>query len=342
MAVMNTVQNSTMPKVDDNPPGGELSPTTIILNDLKRRGVPITPDNIRRAVIANARDPGTSGPDLGYVSDTGRQISLRNAAPETDGPGVGQGGNVAGKVEGSGRGGGRNLPVPPVPPSERAQAGPVDRRDDQSSSPATSAPPTSAMDLTGLGAAILGGGAGLYGMGRYLGRPMPIGGDAARPVPNFTLANEFGPWPAPDVPPGVPAVAGQEYAGRAPTGPNGRVVDVNPPGLPAPQGALPAPPTDMEVAMQKALAPASNPMLGAPTPETDPYGIIRGGQSLPPGVSDVDALRAAQGGNQLQIEPPPAPPRRPVTVPIPQAANDLNPTAADIAQRVLRMFGGRR
>src|SRR5262249_21478701 len=77
------------------------SPTEMLQNYLQSRGLPLSSENMSRALAANARDPGVIP---GLVNDV----------PSTD-PGVGQSGNVAGQIEkGPGKTG---MPVPPIPPS---------------------------------------------------------------------------------------------------------------------------------------------------------------------------------------------------------------------------------
>ncbi len=95
-----------MLSTEDKPGADELSPTTIVLQYLKSKGLPLTAENIRRTVDANARDPNVLGPNLaGYVTPAGRDIELRNAGTEdTSAPPSARGG------------GGRPLPVPPIPP----------------------------------------------------------------------------------------------------------------------------------------------------------------------------------------------------------------------------------
>lgn len=264
MAVMDTVTNSTLPKVDDNPPGGELSPTTLILNHLKARGVPITPDNIRRAVIENARG-NLSGPDP--------VAGLRSDAPSQDsGPGVGQRGNVANKVEGGGRG--SNAPVNlGGNPYGEDQGGPTEGGTKQTSAAPYNGPSASDVALS----VLLGGGPGLaVGMrnlynratqGEFVGnKPMP-------PTGRMT-----------DVP-----IEPQIAAGPADLGLPG------PSGVAQPQPDPVASPT--EAAMQKALAP----------PGPQPSDVET---RLPPGVSEVDAARAATGDMgrpdiRTLLEPPP-------------------------------------
>jgi len=119
-----------------------------------------------------------------------------------------------------------------------------------------------------------------------------------------------------------PRPGSQTFMGNQPMDPTGRVIDVplpgisGPPGiggansalpvpditpaLPPPQTQIPGPagasgPTDMEAAMQKAIAPPEEPMLGGVRPmPPNPMDVINK-PGMPPGVSDVDAARAAIG-----------------------------------------------
>ena len=289
MAVSPSVQNST-----SSSSGDPLSPTTIILNRLRSQGVPITPENIRRAVTEMGRASNQAGPDV--------SPDLRVGLVEDSGPSVGQRGNVAKRVEGGGRtpaGRGRGLPIPPVPPGGATQ--PMDRRDTGGSGgdqPRTSAPPSSSgIDLTDLIGPLAAGGAALGGAKLF----------------DYLDSRGRG--------------GGQTFMGNSPMDPTGRVIDVPLPGISGPPGiggansalptpdirALPqptpslagpagAPPpaTDMEAAMQRAIAPPMTPdapMLGGSVrPYTpDPGAVIGAGQSLPPGVTDADAARAAIG-----------------------------------------------
>lgn len=257
--------------------GEDLSPTTLILNQLRKQGVPITPDNIRRAVMANARG---DGPGVQYVP------GLVSDSPGVDpnnkgargGPPVGKrgSGSVAKQIE--------NPPSVNLGGNPYGDEGPVDLTD---RSKKTSAPPAASS------------GDGGFDWLNLLGLPMLGGG-----------RDSLGPRP------GAP----QENLGNRPMGPNGRMLDVNPDMITnaGPQAALPPPdprmitqqmaeppPTDMESAMQKAVAArGAVPQLGAPDavdlsgvrPVANPADVIGRGQSaLPPGVSDIDAARAAIG-----------------------------------------------
>jgi len=263
-----------------------LSPTTIILNRLKAQGVPITPDNIRRAVTELGRlggqDPTETSPgglSLGEVEDSSPAPQRRSNRPAP--------------------GRGRPSPPPVTGGDRRGPAvgatPPMDRREG-AGSPTTSAPapgtvdPTdpnagNELDLSSLIAPAIGAG-GLYAASRF-----------ARPG------------------------SGQTFMGNQPMPPTGRVMDLNPTAIPGgahpaiegPQIALPGPAsasggvppvaTDMEAAMQRAMQPAGAPTLssgGAPDlsgvrPFVQPADVIGAGQPLPPGISDADAARAAIG-----------------------------------------------
>lgn len=72
-----------MVSTEDKPDADPLSPTTIVLNYLKERGYPLTAENIRRTVEANARDPGAIGGNVAnYTRSGGGDVELRNASTE--------------------------------------------------------------------------------------------------------------------------------------------------------------------------------------------------------------------------------------------------------------------
>jgi hypothetical protein len=82
-----------------------LSPTTLVLNYLKARGYTPSTENVRRALEANARDPGVIG---GLRSDTAATDADDKAAMAA------ARGNAGG---GAGGGDSRPMPVPPIPPT---------------------------------------------------------------------------------------------------------------------------------------------------------------------------------------------------------------------------------
>jgi len=312
----------------------DLSPTTLILNQLKAKGVPLNAANVRRAVMENARNSNEAGPDP--------VAGLRNMEPiaSAGDPGVGGGGNVAGKIEGGGR-------KAPARPQSRGPTAPMDRRDTSSGAPTTSAPPANISDLIlpfGMGA---GGGAAAYGLNRYLNsrgggapdaefmgnRPMdPTGRSINVDLPGIAApgGGAQSRLPTPTVNPGAI---------------EGPVPQVG--GLPAPEGQPGAPaPTDMETAMQRAIAPpgSSEVDLGGVRPFVNP-GDVRG-PGLPPGITDVDAARAAIGpggmdtgrvGGQVGV-PDINLPARPRIAPPDMA----NPGLGDLGAQILRMFGGHK
>lgn len=264
---------------------------------LAAHGQDYTAANVRAALAANARETGQSGPDL--------IEGLRNYGTSND-PGVGQKGSAAKKIESSGP-----VNLGNVAPAVESGPNPGGSDNKVSSAPPSSNLDVSNMILTGLG---LGGAgaAGLYGASKYFGRDMPIGGDAARAVPNFRLADQYGPPQAtPTVGDSVPAVSDTvDFVGRGNVGPSGRVMDVDPTmiGRDA-QLALPGPSsttTDpMALALDRAVAPAA---IAAPaiTPQTTAPAQITGpiatpadvATGLPPGVTPLDV-----GNAQLRANP---------------------------------------
>ena len=230
------------------------SPTAMIMKYLARQGVGPTSDNVRAALEQQARDPNTIA---GLRADY--------APPDKDGS------SVAGKIEGSGggpAGSGQGKPTPPPPPADLTHVAGADEVGWQPGSPNTSAQPSSGMDLTGLGQAILGGlGAGGLGAlgARYLNRGPTLG------------INE----------PGVP-VAGAPDAGP-PTGDRYQLLSDQ-------SSASP-----MEAALQKATAPQAVPQIGSDVPDVsgirpvvNPADVI-GKPGLPPGVTNTDAVNAGRG-----------------------------------------------
>jgi len=245
-----------------------MSPTVMLQSYLRSRGLPLTSANIRAAIDAQARGQNIIP---GLVSDE----------PSTD-PGVGGKGNVAGKVE-QAPSRGQSLPIPPVPPAKGAVP-PDQGATDTSAQPDVGSVPPS---LAGLASAILGGsaaGAGYWAGGKFGGSR---GGD------------------------------GGEFVGNVPPGPSGRTIDVPQPAvtgdrydlLPSPSGiasAQPAvagpPPSPMENAMQRAIAPPAGAQpIDMPPYVSDPYAVMRGASGLPPGISPTDA--AIAGAPNMLTQP---------------------------------------
>lgn len=233
------------------------SPTAMIMKYLARQGVGPTSDNVRAALEQQARDPNTIA---GLRADY--------APPDKDGS------SVAGKIEGSGggpAGSGQGKPTPPPPPADLTHVAGADEVGWQPGSPNTSAQPSSGMDLTGLGQAILGGlGAGGLGAlgARYLNRGPTLG------------VNE----------PGVPAPGTPNATGGAAEGDRYLLTDQTTSASP------------MEAALQKATAPQAVPQLGSDVPDLSGVrpvapqpGDVIGRPGLPPGVSNVDAVNAGRG-----------------------------------------------
>jgi hypothetical protein len=255
-----------------------LSPTTIILNRIRAQGKPINPDNIRRAVAEMGRSSNQAGPDVSGELRIG-ETEDSSPAPQrrSNRPAPGRARPATPQAKGG---------TPDVPPDRREGAG----------SPTTSAPPTdpnagNELDLSSLIAPMLGG-AGLYGASRFMRG-------------------------------GSPALPGQQFMGNQPMPPTGRMMDLNPTAiagdpraaiagppqatiagpqvaLPAPDGG-PPPATDMESAMQRALAPPGAPPelggsvdLSGVRPLVNPADVT-GPRPLPPGISDADAARAGMG-----------------------------------------------
>lgn len=260
------------------------SPTVMLQAYLRSRGMPLTSQNMQRVLMENAR---------GSADIPG----LVNAEPSSD-PSVGQGGNVAGKIEKapttSGRGyvdsgsfdvpdtTGKGPPASTNPP------------------PAASPPPTSGgMDMRiPLGSAILGGtmlGAGGL-MGRYLNRNYTTGapqpGGSVGPMPD----------PATGVTTGDPAADARLF----PPGSAQNQVQVGD------RFATQPPPDPLQEALAKAVQPNMQPSaVGPSSPLTSPDP-----RATPP-MSDIN------------IPPPPVP-----TAP-PTAAVPPRPPLPNVTTEVL-------
>lgn len=157
--------NTSAPPVATRGDEDPQSPTVMLQSYLRSRGLPLTAQNMQRVLMGNAQG-STIVP------------GLVNEAPTTD-PGVGQQGNIAGKVEQAPR---RGLPVPPIPP-QSLPTPPIPPASQvvASTPPAANVPQPSSLvsniDLNagGLGPAILGaGGAGAALLAnRYFGGAAP-------------------------------------------------------------------------------------------------------------------------------------------------------------------------
>ena len=116
-----------MPTPDEMVPSGpESSGLMLVRRYLEGKGLPVNAGNIRRAVEANAREPGSleaNGPRLGPVV-----LDLRNAGIEDASPMPPRGG-------GGGRTSAPPLPTPPVPPEGAGS-------NDIPGSPASAMPPS--------------------------------------------------------------------------------------------------------------------------------------------------------------------------------------------------------
>lgn len=318
---------------------------------LDSQGKPYTAANVKAVLAMNARNSNQAGPDV--------VEGLRNYAVETPRGGTARGSGGSGKrgVDTGNFDEGGTSATP-------AQGG---------GQPTTSAQPQGALDLTNMiltGLGLGGAGAGgLYAYSKYAGRPMPEGGPAAREVPNFKLADQYGPNPelpreGEVIPPGRDvAVPTAEPAGRGEVPNTGRVIDVPPTGIeaPPPRVALPAPPEVSaqpaipEAAMQKALVPpgvaAAPPpaQLAIPAPPPGPNDVRVPG--LPPGVSPVDAANAQIRANPQVLEAPAAPVAPPAAeVPPVQPPTRFKPTgparrmvkpegAMDLGRMILKNLG---
>lgn len=163
----------------DDPTADTLSPTSMVLNYLRSKGMQPTSENVRRTLEANARDPSLIP-------------GLRNDVPATEADDQAAMAAARGGARG---GGGRPLPVPPIPPAD----GGGDQR-------TSAAPSTGGTADTG---AMGGSGIGPLGMSIAAGIPAAALMYGASRIPAM-------PQPGASVPPpvdpgaGVPRVAGPD------------------------------------------------------------------------------------------------------------------------------------
>jgi len=303
--------NTTNTDQDDSTAGAQVR------QYLRSKGLEYTAANVRDALAANARNPGVAGVDP--------IEGLRNYDP-----GVGQSGSAAKKVgSGTSRSGGAAVNPPPV--DLGGNPGGFEKVDSGSAQPTTSAAPQSQLDLTNMiltGLGLGGAGAGgLYAYSKYAGRPIPTDVNGpAREVPNFKLADQYGPNPVVEgeVLPkeNLPATVQAEPVGRGEVPSTGRVIDVPPTAI---AGRDP-----LQISLDKAVAPPVPEVPVAPAPAAVPQvtgpvatpSDVRVG--LPPGVTGVDA--ANQQIRAGALAPPPAPAAPPVVeVPPVQAPAKFKP-----------------
>jgi len=106
------VGGSKLGQVPENQAGGDpLSPTTLIYNYLREKGMPLTSENVRRVLESNAQNPG-------IIPGTGRDDAYSNAEMP-----VHLVNDVAG-VDPKAAPGQRRLPMPPTPPKLGDEQGP--------------------------------------------------------------------------------------------------------------------------------------------------------------------------------------------------------------------------
>jgi hypothetical protein len=220
----------------------DASPTTMVLQYLKSRGYQPSSENVRRALEANQRDPGVIP-------------GLRSDRPATDAEDM-----AAMRAAGAGRGGGgRSLPVPPIPPNTTGATPPMDRRDDTSSaqpstntsdSSSSSTPPLNPdYSMPGWGTAAAGTGVALANaiLGRsrgaeFVGNAQPASGrvtdvdlppTSALPSPSLMdmAMNRAVPGPvaAPQLPPPPAQITGPPAVAEAPVAAPGSTVVTPPP-----------------------------------------------------------------------------------------------------------------
>lgn len=191
---------------------------------LMSKGVPITPDNIRRAVTQQARNPEVDGPDP--IANL-RVQGLDNANVDQ-----------AQRPPGTQSASQPPLPTPPIPPAGAPTAPPPAATPPAAAPQAQGGGGLSLMDIVGM---VLGGGAGALG-----GRGPTLSMPGASGLPGAPVAALPAPGPTP-------------LPGRGSVGlPNAGSVG----GLPAPPSLLPQP-QDAALApraVDLATAPIGNPL----------------------------------------------------------------------------------
>lgn len=121
------------------------SPTAMLQGYLQSRGLPFTSDNMRRVLDANARQPGVIP-------------GLENQAPPSADPGVGQQGNVAGKVEKAPTNQGKVTFEPPdyvPPPTDTSKSSAPPNQSTSDTGPTVNLGNLGAMIATGAGTGAL-------------------------------------------------------------------------------------------------------------------------------------------------------------------------------------------
>jgi hypothetical protein len=293
-----------MAQGDEDP----LSPTVMIQQYLRSQGLPLTAQNVHNVTMANAR---------GDYGGAGMPVipGLVNTAPpaDTGGPGVGQRGNVARKVE--------SAPADLTKPYTGMQ------EPDTSAQPSTSAPNINLGDAIMLGLPALGMGAAGYGAWRLAnrGNPQLELGQVDRPMPDVGAIG--GPNAARLGPPGAIAMPDQS-GGATPTGDQYRL-------LPSPDVQA----TPFDRAMGRAVEGPATPLqltgppqLSGINPVVNPADVQ---PRLPPGITPTDAANAqlrggAQVGQGVDIGESPLPPRG--------AAGARRPIGPGVATNARRLF----
>jgi hypothetical protein len=257
-------------RVPDASAYGDSGAGQLVRAYLESKGMPYTPDNVRRALDANARDSTTMGPDP--------IAGLRNSAASTEPP-SGRSKSVADKIEGN------------PPPADLSKV-PNAEEYPGFSPTGTDTKTTSAQP--GDGTAPSGGGLDVSNIGQMIAQGLALGGAAAGGGyllggnrPNYQLGmNE----------PGVPATTAEP--GGNPVGDQYRLL---PPDAPSPMDMA------MHRAMQPAgipYDPSSANMdailnSGRMPPGVSPTDAVNAGQALP----TVAQPPAPPPGERIPITP---------------------------------------
>ena len=213
-------------------PTDKLSPTTMVFNYLKAKGVPLTAGNISQALRDHAGDPAAFA---NVPANEGQSGEFDQAGMEPDAAAQPQ------------RRGAATLPIPPQPGDPTGGSGEWDKSGGNTSAPPTQ--PASGSGLDWLRPLVESGSLGAAILGKYMagrgGAPMP---DAMRPPDGAGVPAQLGGQPELTPPPAAapipiqampvePAVPAQAALPAPTTGPGSGQLLLP---APTPQQTLPA------------------------------------------------------------------------------------------------------
>lgn len=269
----------------------QLSPTTLVLNYLRTRGYQPSSENVRRALEADARDPGVIP-------------GLRTDRPATEA-------EDQAAMRAAGVGGGRRTPYVPSGTGSPSDTTPITDTSSGSGSQTTSAPPAGGggPSTDALGWMVAAGvpltaalGYGAY-RARAPGPGTPMPGASAGPMPDVAP-----PAPGTAPPLATPAPASPMEAALAKAVPTGASEP-----LPIPGGSVPPAPQFANLPPQGPVEAVAPKVPFTPTPDNAPR--------TPPTQQEIDelirtspTLRGTPPARNLRIPTPPRPfvPRPPL------------------------------